>query len=63
MNVQVISSKCTGQGVCYGNGVNGCPSVFAEGDEGKAVVIQTPTTDLRVLSAQANCCQGAIVVS
>ncbi|MNX65921.1 hypothetical protein D3C86_969960 [compost metagenome] len=63
MNVSVTSAKCTKKGICYGTGSNGCPSVFAKGGDGKAVVIQTPTDDANVYNAQANCCQGAIVIS
>jgi ferredoxin len=63
MNVQVISSKCTGVGICYSTGPNGAPAVFAENEDGTARVIQTPTTDPKVVKAQQYCCQGAIVLS
>ncbi|MBO9541401.1 ferredoxin [bacterium] len=63
MNVSVNAAKCTRKGVCYGTGSNGCPTVFAQGGDGKAIVIQTPTTDFNVYNAQANCCIGAITIS
>lgn len=63
MNVQIDLDNCVALGVCYGNGPNGCPTVFAANPDGTAMVIETPTSAGCVTTAQANCCPNAIIIS
>lgn len=62
MNVQINPDDCVGLGVCYGNGPNGCPSVFGRNTDGTAYV-KNPSGAPCASTAQANCCPGAIIIT
>lgn len=60
MTIRVNPDNCVGLGYCWGT----CGTVFAEGADGKAVVLpgQENSTAPCVPDAQAGCCPGAIEI-